>query len=101
MKVKVMEAMAFGVPVVTTWEGMEGFDYEDGIHCRVGETDEELAENTSRLLSDAGERVQMRLAARTLIEDRYSPRPVVEQMMRVYEGMAQATSPCRNESLCI
>ncbi len=44
MKVKVMESMAYGVPVVTTWEGVEGIDYENGRECWVGESDEELAQ---------------------------------------------------------
>ena len=43
MKVKVMESMAYGVPVVTTWEGVEGIDYENGRECWVADTDEDLA----------------------------------------------------------
>jgi glycosyltransferase involved in cell wall biosynthesis len=101
MKVKVMEAMAFGVPVVTTWEGMEGFDYQDGTHCWVGETDEKLAEKTTRLLSSLEERRLMRLAARSLIEEKYSPRPIVDQMMNVYEGMNTVTPRTAEESICI
>jgi glycosyltransferase involved in cell wall biosynthesis len=84
MKVKVMEAMAYGVPVVTTSEGVEGIDYQNGRECWVAETDEELADYACRLLENSVEREQMRAAARTLIEERYSPRPVVDKMMAVY-----------------
>jgi polysaccharide biosynthesis protein PslH len=87
MKVKVMESMAYGVPVVTTWEGVEGIDYENGRHCWMGDSDEELAGQACRLLTSVGERRKMRDAARTLIEQRYSPRPVVDQMMTVYEQL--------------
>jgi glycosyltransferase involved in cell wall biosynthesis len=87
MKVKVMEAMAYGVPVVTTWEGVEGIDYENGRDCWVAETDEELAGKTCRLLENSGERQQMRDAARNLIEERYSPGPVVDKMMLVYQQL--------------
>lgn len=87
MKVKVMEAMAYGVPVVTTWEGVEGIDTTNGRECWVAETDEELAGKISRLLANRAEWQQMREAARHLIEERYSPRPVVDKMLEVYRQM--------------
>ncbi len=90
MKVKVMEAMAYGVPVVTTWEGVEGIDYQNGRDCWVAESDEELAAKVCRLLENAGEREQMRLAARTLMENCYSPGPVVDKMMEVYRQLIAA-----------
>jgi glycosyltransferase involved in cell wall biosynthesis len=84
MKVKVMESMAYGVPVVTTWEGVEGIDYENGRHCWVAETDGELAAQVCRLLQSPSEWLQMRLAARHLIDECYSPGPVVDRMISVY-----------------
>jgi glycosyltransferase involved in cell wall biosynthesis len=90
MKVKVMESMAYGVPVVTTWEGVEGIDYQNGRECWVAETDEELAGKVCYLLENSAERQQMRLAARALIEERYSPRPVVDKMMDVYRQLIAA-----------
>ncbi len=87
MKVKVMEAMAYGVPVVTTWEGVEGIDYENGRDCWVAETDGDLADKTCRLLENSNERQRMRDSARTLMEERYSPGPVVDKMMLVYEQL--------------
>jgi glycosyltransferase involved in cell wall biosynthesis len=87
MKVKVMESMAYGVPVVTTWEGVEGIDYQNGRECWVAETDEELADKVCRLLESSVERQQMRQAARTLIEQQYSPRPVVDKMISVYQQL--------------
>jgi polysaccharide biosynthesis protein PslH len=97
MKVKVMEAMAYGVPVVTTWEGVEGIDYENGRECWVAETDDELAGKVCRLLINSAERQQMRDAARRLIEERYSPRPVLDKMVGVYRQMTAApgSSPTR------
>jgi glycosyltransferase involved in cell wall biosynthesis len=101
MKVKVMESMAYGVPVVTTWEGVEGIDYEDGRDCWIAETDEDLAGKVCRLLENSAERQQMREAARTLIEERYSPRPVVDKMVSVYEQLIGSSKARPRESLCI
>jgi polysaccharide biosynthesis protein PslH len=102
MKVKVMESMAYGVPVVTTWEGVEGIEYQNGRECWVAETDEDLVGRVCRLLEDPVERRQMREAARALIEERYSPRPVVDKMISVYQQVV-ASSKARPHasSLCI
>ena len=85
MKIKVLESMAYGVPVVTTWEGVEGIEYENGTHCWVEEEDEAIAERAALLLQDSVARQRMSEAARTLMEERYSPEPVMIQMLRVYE----------------
>lgn len=93
MKVKIMEAMAYGVPVVTTWEGVEGIDHKNGVHCWVAESDEDLAAKAIRLLENPQEARQMRQAARHLIEQRYSPRPVVDRMIDVYRQLIAASPP--------
>jgi polysaccharide biosynthesis protein PslH len=100
MKVKVMESMAYGVPVVTTWEGVEGIEYQNGRHCWVGESDEELAEKICMLLEDADAREKMRSAARDLMEERYSPKVVVDQMVNVYEGILSSTAAGRRAVPC-
>ena len=101
MKVKVMESMAYGVPVVTTWEGVEGIEYQNGRECWVAETDDELADKICRLLENAVERQQMRDAARALIEERYSPRPVVDKMISVYQQLIGSSTARPDASLCI
>ncbi len=84
MKIKIMESMAYGVPAVTTWEGVEGLEYENGTHCWVEEEDEAIAERAALLLQDPNARQRMRQAARSLMEERYAPTPVMESMLQVY-----------------
>ncbi len=100
MKVKVMESMAYGVPVVTTWEGMEGIVYQNGRECWVAESDHQLAEKVCRLLENPSERRQMRGAARRLMEEHYSPRPVVDKMIRVYQEVMQSAKGDSPSLLC-
>jgi len=88
MKIKILEAMAYGVPTVTTWEGVEGIHYENGVHCWVENEDERIAEKICRLLRAREERQLMRVAARQLMEQSYSPRPVVEHMVEIYHAVA-------------
>jgi polysaccharide biosynthesis protein PslH len=85
VKVKVLESMAYGVPVVTTGEGMEGVDGEDGVHCWIREDDDALAARIVEVLGNDGQRERMRQAGRALVEARHSPQPVLEQMLGAYE----------------
>jgi polysaccharide biosynthesis protein PslH len=88
MKIKVMESMAFGVPVVTTAEGVEGLAVEPGVHAHVAEEDDRLADRIVELLRDRRAAEQMREAARALIVDRYNPRIVVDGMIDIYLEVA-------------
>ncbi|MGH7895270.1 MAG: glycosyltransferase family 4 protein [Candidatus Binatia bacterium] len=89
MKIKVMEAMAYGVPVVTTSEGVEGMDVADGAQAFVAEEDDVLAERVVTLLDDRATRLHLREAARGLLEERYTPGPVMARMMDVYGHVAR------------
>lgn len=87
MKIKVMESMAYGVPVVTNAEGAEGLECTDGVDCFVQEDDLALAECVLQLLGDAECREKLRIRARALIQERYSPERVVGQLLNVYDAM--------------
>lgn len=87
MKVKVMEAMAYGVPVVTNSEGVDGLACANGEECFVEEDDHALAERAVELLGDGNLRNRMRSRARALIEERYSPERAVGQLLKVYEAV--------------
>jgi glycosyltransferase involved in cell wall biosynthesis len=94
MKVKVLEAMAYGVPVVTTSEGLAGIEAVDGIHVGIADDDEGFVQKVIELLMNEAARRAMRLAARRLVEERYSPAPVVSQMEVLYNEMLdQRSSP--------
>jgi glycosyltransferase involved in cell wall biosynthesis len=90
VKIKVLESIASGVPVVTTPAGAEGVDAGDGV---VVETDSRrLAAATADLLRDASERRERGAAARAAFLDRYAPLPATEPLVPLYETMAEAGS---------
>jgi glycosyltransferase involved in cell wall biosynthesis len=85
MKVKVLEAMASGVPVVTTPAGAEGV--EDGV---VVETeDERLAAAAAELLRDPELRRERGRTARASFERLYAPIPATRPLVELYERMAR------------
>ncbi|MEP7341486.1 MAG: glycosyltransferase family 4 protein [Acidobacteriota bacterium] len=91
MKVKVMEAMALGVPVVTTSEGVEGLPAEDGIHAGVCEDDEGLIARTVALLNNPAQQHRQRHAARALIERHCGPEPTLAAVEEVYRSILPKT----------
>jgi glycosyltransferase involved in cell wall biosynthesis len=89
VKVKVLESIASGVPVVTTPAGAEGIDAGDGV---VAATDSEaLASAVTALLSDEDERRQRGEAARAAFLARYTPVPATEPLAAVYRAIAEAS----------
>jgi glycosyltransferase involved in cell wall biosynthesis len=87
MKIKVMEAMAFGVPVVTTSEGIEGLPAEDGVHAGVAEDDAGLIDRAVALLRDRDLQESRRRAARAMLERCCSPGPTLDGIEAIYESM--------------
>jgi glycosyltransferase involved in cell wall biosynthesis len=86
MKVKVLESIASGLPVVTTPAGAEGIEAPEGV---VVEQDAPaLARVTARLLADESERRARGSAARSAFESRYSPRVATEPLVALYARMA-------------
>jgi glycosyltransferase involved in cell wall biosynthesis len=87
IKVKIVEAMAFGVPVVTNAEGIEGLTVRDGVHLIVSEGDREIIERTAALLRDQPEQERMRLAARQWIDAQCSPPRALDAVEHCYHEM--------------
>jgi polysaccharide biosynthesis protein PslH len=88
MKIKVLEAMSFGVPVVTTVEGVEGLPAEDGVHAGIADDDEGLIERTVAMLRDTASQNRHRRAARELVESHCSPDRTVSAIESIYETMS-------------
>jgi len=87
IKVKIIEAMAFGVPVVTNSEGIEGLPVRDGVHLLVSDNDREIIDRTVALLRNVPEQERMRLAARELIDTQCSPARALDAVEGCYNDM--------------
>ena len=87
MKVKVLEALAYGVPVVTTTEGVEGLDAVDGVHAGISDDDQGLIDKTVALLKDTAAQHRQRAAGRALLETQCGPGQTVDQVERLYERL--------------
>lgn len=85
-KIKVLEALALGVPVVTTPDGAEGIGGRDGL---VVDTDDRvLADATTELLADDAARKAAGEAAHATFAAHHAPRPAAVPLLELYERMA-------------
>lgn len=71
-RLKILEAMSAGIPVVTTSIGCEGLQVEDGQHLLIADSEEGFATKVNQLLEDGSFRTKLSKTARSLVEDRYS-----------------------------
>jgi glycosyltransferase involved in cell wall biosynthesis len=83
-RIKVIEALAYGLPVVTTGVGSEGIDVEPGRHALIHDDPESFAEACAEVLMDDGLCRHLRDEGRGLFLSRYDN----EIVMTTIRGLA-------------
>jgi glycosyltransferase involved in cell wall biosynthesis len=86
-RLKILEAMAAGVPVISTSLGAEGLSVENGVQLLLADTEEEISRAIKSLLEDTAFRSRLVHAARRLVETEYDWRALGEQLVSIYSGM--------------
>jgi glycosyltransferase involved in cell wall biosynthesis len=79
-RLKVLEAFAHRVPVVSTTLGAEGLGTSDGRHLLIADTAEGIAEACARLLEDVDLRADVTVAAHELFCEHFSEDVVARQV---------------------
>lgn len=88
-RLKILEAMALGRPVVSTSIGCDGLDVVPGEHLLVADSAQEFARETVRLLADASLRQRIVVQARALVESAYDWDAITERMLAIYTALVQ------------
>jgi polysaccharide biosynthesis protein PslH len=84
MRVKILEAWARGIPVVSTTIGYEGLDVVPDEHLLVGDTPHDFAQAVLRLLRDPDLRRRLAEAGRQRVEEKYDWRVACKGLDAVY-----------------
>jgi glycosyltransferase involved in cell wall biosynthesis len=88
-RLKILEAFAHRVPVVSTTLAAEGLDAVDGEHLLVADDAEGLARACARLLDPSGPRGRLVEAAERLYLDRYRQEVVGPRVAGVADAVAR------------
>jgi glycosyltransferase involved in cell wall biosynthesis len=84
MRMKILEAMAMSMPVITTTVGVEGIPLVDGESCLIADTPEAFAQAIKKLSEDAVLRSKLGKAANQVFMDAYSPQQLAKVREKIY-----------------
>jgi len=84
-RIKILEAMAAGLPVVSTKIGIEGIETNSGRGVIVADEPEDFAEKTVVLLKSKARRIKIGLSGRKLVEKLYDWKKIGEKLNKIYE----------------
>jgi sugar transferase (PEP-CTERM/EpsH1 system associated) len=88
-RLKIVEAMAFGRPVVSTTIGCEGLDVTSGENILIADQPAGFAAQVVRLLTDRILRDQLTQQARYLVETVYDWDVISQQLLTIYREVAE------------
>jgi glycosyltransferase involved in cell wall biosynthesis len=96
-RLKILEAMALGVPVIATSKGAEGLDAEPGRHLLVADEPAEFAEAVVRLLRSPARRQSLVDEALKLVARRYDWQVVASQFLALIDRVVSPREPSRRK----
>jgi glycosyltransferase involved in cell wall biosynthesis len=85
MRVRILEAFAYAMPVVTTTVGLEGIHAVPGQDVLVADTPVDFADRASELLEDVTLQAKLATNSRKLAEAKYDWQVVLSAMRPIYE----------------
>jgi glycosyltransferase involved in cell wall biosynthesis len=87
-RLKILEAMALGTPVVATSKGAEGLDAQPEVHLLVADDPADFAAAVIRLLQDASLRRALARRAQTWVAAHYDWDEILPQFLQVVDAAA-------------
>lgn len=92
-RLKVLEALALGTPVVSTSKGVEGLDITDGVQALVADTPDAFAAAILKVLDDPGLATRLSAGGRALIAGSYTWDAIGRHLLDVIDGAIERTRP--------
>lgn len=90
-RLKILEAMSLGTPVISTVKGAEGLDVEDGVHLLLAESPGEFAQQVLRVLGSAELRQTLSRNAARLVAEKYEWRRIGADFCQAVERLVLTT----------
>ena len=89
MRVRILEGLARGIPMVTTTVGLEGIEATPRIEILVADEAEGFAKSVVHLIRDEQLRNSLARRGQALVKQKYARRTALEPLEVVYEELAQ------------
>lgn len=90
MRVRILEAFARAMPVVTTTVGLEGIDAEPDVDVLVADSPQDFARSVVRLFHDKKLQRQLSLNGRRLVQEKYDWQIALGGLDKIYAGLVRA-----------
>ncbi len=87
MRIKMIEGMAYGKPIVSTSIGAEGIAVTTGKNCLVADTPDDFAEAVVKILSDKEKKDALQKEARSFIENYFENDTLIKQLIDFYQNI--------------
>ena len=84
MRVKILDAWLWGIPIIATRIGAEGIDLHDGEDILIANSPGAFAEAVVRVLTDMELNRRMRAQGRAWVEANYAWRNVYQRVDQIY-----------------
>ncbi|MGO9600792.1 MAG: glycosyltransferase [Isosphaeraceae bacterium] len=92
-RLKILEAFAAGLPVISTRIGAEGLKVQSGVHLAVVENVAGMADPIVSLLKDPERRSSLAGEGRSLVEAHYEWQRLADQLERIWTSFELAQEP--------
>ncbi|MGQ9778133.1 MAG: glycosyltransferase, partial [Thermodesulfobacteriota bacterium] len=83
-RLKILTAMAMGLPVVSTRIGCEGLEVDNGVNIMIADEPLDMKENIVKILRDEGLRQTIAQKGRELVEKKYSLNAFMGQLNKIF-----------------
>ena len=90
MRMKMLDSIQAGCPVVGTSKGIEGQDFASGKDCLIADSAEDFAASVLRLLEDPALQRQLAENAATTLKALYNPQKMIQRRLEVYRSIARS-----------
>lgn len=95
-RIKILEAMSSGCPVISTSVGCEGIDVTPGENILLCNQDDEFISAAARLLGDSQLSVRLAKGGRKLVEQRYSWSSAAQKLENIWQSVAVRNRAARH-----
>jgi len=92
VRLKVVQAMATGTPVISTTLGMSGVGARDGVHASLADTAEEFAARTVEALENPKLRADLARNGRELVVREFDWHVLLPELDRIYQSITSPTT---------